>query len=90
MSDRILQPVPKVGIQQATIRFKIQNPWSAVNAVLPDIHFLRTWLEYDSQVEKARPRGGVNWYAVLGLLLIVGVSAGFWIGVGMIISHFWK
>jgi len=90
MSDRILQPSPQAGTRQATMRYGLQSPWSATKAAFPDIHFLRTWLEYDSKVDVARPRKGMNWYPLLGLLLVLGVSAGFWAGVGLVVARLFK
>src|SRR5579862_1907111 len=94
MDDRVIQPFPQAGtgrtVMQIIMRFGVQSPWSVVPAGLRDMHFLRTWLEYDSQVDKAPSGKGMNWYAVLGLMLVVGVSAGFWTSVGLIVTHFWK
>jgi hypothetical protein len=92
MSNR-MQPYPPAGTRQATLRLGVQSPWKAAGATtsrFPDIHFLRTWLEYDSQVEKSGSRRGINWYAILGFMLVAGVSAGFWTGIGLIVNHLWK
>lgn len=90
MDNGVTQPFPQAGTRGTVVRFGVQSPWSAVPASLRDIHFLRTWLEYDSQVDKAQPGKGINWHAILGLMLVVGVSAGFWTGVGLMVTRLLK
>jgi len=89
MSNGVSQPTPPAGTG-AVLRFAVQNPGHAPHAGLRDLHFLRSWLEYDSEMEESGPHQGMNWYPVLGMLLVVGVSAGFWAGVGFMVTRFWK
>jgi hypothetical protein len=89
MSNRAAQLSPQASTRGAGDWFAVQGSRSP-RASIRDIRFLRSWLEYDSQVNAARPRKGINWNAVLGVLVIVGVSAGFWTILGLIVAHFWK
>jgi len=63
-----------------------------LNAVQPppipsvDNLFLQCWFEYDSKLDEPAPRGRVNWNAVLGIVLVGGISAGFWAGVGWMVA----
>jgi hypothetical protein len=90
MSDPVSQPLPQASTGKTILRFGVQLPWSIPPASLRDVHFLRSWLEYDSELDEAETRRGFNWYPVLGMILTVGVSAGFWTGVGLIVTRFWK
>jgi hypothetical protein len=51
-----------------------------------DMHFWRSWLELDSEGAEKRS-SKLNWSALLGLTVVVGVSAGFWAGVGLLIAR---
>jgi hypothetical protein len=53
-----------------------------------DTKFLRSWLVYDSSLEAGESGGSAGWNTILGLSLAVGVSAGFWVAVGLIATHF--
>lgn len=56
----------------------------------PDAQFLRSWLEYDSELKQSVSRGRVNWGAVSGLALAVAVSATFWAAMGLIAVRLWR
>jgi hypothetical protein len=47
---------------------------------------------YDSGAGDGRDAAtsGFNWNAILGLVVVVGISASFWTGVGITISHLLK
>jgi len=53
-----------------------------------DATFLRSWLIYDSKLASRDSKGSCNWNFLIGLLLAGGVSAGFWAGIGLVISNF--
>jgi hypothetical protein len=55
-----------------------------------DTKFLRSWLVYDSSLEAGKTGGSTNWNTILGLSLAVGVSAGFWVAVGLIATHLFE
>jgi hypothetical protein len=48
------------------------------------------WFEYDSELDDCGPRGRVNWSGIFGMVLVVGAGAGFWTGIGLLVSHFFK
>jgi hypothetical protein len=48
------------------------------------------WLVYDSGFELSRSHKRVNWNLVLGLVLAITISAGFWTGVGLLVAYNWK
>ena len=52
-----------------------------------DMHFWRSWLEFDSEGANENRSSRLNWSALLGLTVVVGVSAGFWAGIGLLISR---
>ena len=76
--------------QPALIRLPIRQAWGAAPANVLDTKFLRSWLVYDSSLEAGKTGGSANWNIVLGLSLAVGVSAGFWVAVGLIATHLLK
>jgi hypothetical protein len=59
-------------------------------ANLDDAKFVRSWLVYDSDLDLNRTRGRMNWNMVLGVALAAVVSAGVWIGAGLILERLWK
>ena len=61
--------------------------WGAAPAKVLDTKFLRSWLVYDSSLEAGKAGGSASWNTILGLSLAVGVSAGFWVAVGLIATH---
>jgi len=47
---------------------------------------LRFWSKYEVTLDEPASRGRINWNAVLGIVLVGGISAGFWAGVGWMVS----
>jgi hypothetical protein len=90
MSDRVSQPFPQASTGRTILRFGVELPWSIPPASLRDVHFLRSWLEYDSELHEGRTRRGLNWYPIVGMVVTVAVSAAFWTGVGLMVMRFWK
>ena len=68
----------------------IRRAGGAAPSNVLDTKFLRSWLVYDSSLEAGKTRGSANWNMILGLSLAVGVSAGFWVAVGLIATHLLK
>ena len=54
---------------------------------LQKVHVLRRWCEYDSNVANQGIQQRANWDVIFGVALIVGISVGFWIGVGFLVVH---
>jgi hypothetical protein len=89
MPDKV-QPLPQAGTGRATMKFGVRSPWNNSPGSLRDARFLRTWFEYDSEMQEARTQKGINWSVILGMALVITVSAGFWTGVGVLTAHLWK
>jgi hypothetical protein len=53
-----------------------------------DARFFRSWLVYDSALQRSRSRGSLNWNAVLGLVIVAVVSGGGWYGLTFALRHF--
>jgi len=75
--------------QPAHIQLPIRRAWGAAPSNGLGTKFLRWWLVYDSSLEAGKT-GSPNWNIILGLSLVVGVSAGFWVAVGLIAMHLLK
>ena len=54
------------------------------------IQFLRSWFEYKAKLDETVPPGRINWNAVLGIVLVCGISASFWAGVGWMVAAFFN
>jgi len=76
--------------QATPMRLPIRRAWGAAPGNVLDTKFLRSWLVYDSSLEAGETGGSASWNTILGLSLAVGVSAGFWVAVGLIATHFLK
>ena len=61
------------------------SPQSSAHDASP----LPAWV-YDSNIRPGLELPRINWYAVLGLTLATAVSAGVWLGLGLMISYIWK
>ena len=66
----------------------IRRSWGAAPIDVFGTKFLRSWLVYDSSLEADKTEDSTNWNIILGLSLAVGLSAGFWVAVGLIATHF--
>jgi hypothetical protein len=90
MSYRVMQLSP-LSTRTAQVKILIEGPWSAPLMDSADARFLRSWMVYDSGVGGGdAATSGLNWNAILGLVVVVGVCASFWTGVGVTISHLLK
>ena len=85
MSYKFLELSP-LGTRDTQIRIAIAGPCNAPPMNLQEVEVLRSWLVYDSELEGQERR--VRWNAVLGLAVALGVSAGFWTGVGLLVAYF--
>jgi hypothetical protein len=66
----------------AGIRVVITTPWSARPDDFESMRFWRSRVEFGA----GKP-GHFNWNLVLGVVVMVGVSASFWTVLGLAISH---
>lgn len=74
----------------ATARMQISIGHALTSPDLDDAEFLRCWHVYDSQLDGAAPRRRINWNAILGVGIVVGVSAGFWAGLALAVAYLVK
>jgi hypothetical protein len=79
--------VPQLLVSTDKFRLNVGHFGAQRPAAASDIRFLRSWITYDSHMGYERPKGRVNWTAAMGMLLAMGVSIGFWIGLGMLIAQ---
>ena len=88
MSYKVLQLSPLTSTEVTHMRMAVQGHWNdAVD--LSNATFLRSWMVYDSG-EDDEPAFRLNWNVALGMLLVTGISAGFWTGVGLMVAEVWK
>ena len=76
--------------RETPLRRPVSHSWRSSSLNLRDMKFLRSWLVYDSEIRTGLDRGRVNWNLVSGVALAIGVSAGFWAGVGLMVAHIWR
>jgi hypothetical protein len=89
MSYRVLQLSPLTSTEGTHLRIAIQGHWNDT-LDLSNATFLRSWVVYDSRVEDDESAFRLNWNVALGMLLVTGISAGFWTGVGLLVAQGWK
>lgn len=89
MSYRISQLSPQTSTH-GTMKFAVYGPWNSPPPSLQNMQFWRSWLELDSEDDQKAGPGQVRWNAILGLALMIGISAGFWTGMGFLVAHLWK
>jgi hypothetical protein len=80
---------PLSGTCEKPLRLPIRGSWGSAPPDSGDIKFLRSWLVYDSDIPDSLA-GQSNHNRFLGLLLLVGISASFWAGIGLMIARVWK
>ena len=84
MSDKQSHPKWLSSTQPAHIRLPMRRAWGAAPSNALDTKVLRSWLVYDSSLEAGTTGGSAR---ILGLSLAVGVSAGFWVAVGLVATR---
>jgi hypothetical protein len=89
MSYRLSQLSPQASTHGSSLRVVVANTRSTQPEKFGDMEFWRSWIEYDSQA-KPRSESRVNWNALLGLALTVGISASFWTGAAVLVTQVWK
>jgi len=89
MSYRLSQLSPQASTGETTTRIAVKGSWSAPPERFRDVQFWRSWMELDSEVDESH-RSRVNRDAILGLALVVGISASFWTGVGLLVARIWR
>lgn len=64
--------------------------WLSSSATSRDAEFLRAWLVYDSEVQTDVASGRTRFSRLLGVALLVGISASVWAGIGLMIARLWN
>jgi len=88
--SRKSQLTPESGTSGTRWHLPIERSWRSSPANLREMKFLRSWLVYDSQIESGFAHRRLNWRLVLGLAIMVTVSASFWTGIGLLVAHIRK
>lgn len=88
MSGKILQMFPRASTFAIRERSAVQDSRSTLFATSPDIGFLRSWFEHDSECGEVGD--GINWGAISGLALSIALSASCWTGVAWILTRVWR
>jgi hypothetical protein len=89
MSYRVSQLSPQTSTRKTNIRVLIDDGSIAPES-LGNIRWLRSWFEYDARAMEPRSGKRLNWNAMLGLALMLGISSAFWTGVGLMVSRMVK
>jgi len=85
-----LQLFPLSGTGEIHWHLPIENTWEYLSADTRNVEFLKPWLACPPDiVSSVAPRQADN-NKLLGLALSVFVSAGIWMGIGLMIEHLWK
>jgi hypothetical protein len=86
MSYKLWQ-LPPVSTRAMNLRTSVSSPWSSLpfNYEAPD--FRRSWLIYDPELDAPRR---MNRDVILGMGLVLLISASFWTGIGLAIAQVWK
>ena len=85
MSDRFVQFSPKGSTR--VLRLQVHPVRWATSSASPSAGLVRAWFEHDSEFTGHHNR---NWGALSGLALSLAISAGFWIGLGMLVVRLLK
>ncbi len=85
-----LQPFPTSGARESRSGQPLAEPSGGPRLRPEDAKFFRSWFVYDFGPKTLRPRGRINWGVVAGLGLATVVCGSFWVGVALMIVHFWN
>jgi hypothetical protein len=72
-----MQLSPVVGSRESEIDLLSTEQWHGLS------EFVRSWPDLQTECDERRGN------TALGLALALGISGGFWVGVGLLIAHFW-
>ena len=75
---------------RSAMRVVVTRPGGASTPDFANFQLWRSWLEFDSEVDDNRSRPTINWNALLGLAVTLGISAAFWSGVGIAVAQILK
>ena len=72
------------------IRVVVTGAWSSPPGNFREMQFWRSHAEFRPRNREVGKHVHLNWNAVLGLVITTGVSAAFWVALGLTIAHIWK
>jgi len=84
-----LQPFPMSSARQSHAHSPASKAWGVPPENSEEAKFFRSWLVYDSDLQTTRT-GRANWNVMLGLGLVVALSATFWATIGLMMTRLWK
>jgi len=87
MSYRITQLSPQTSTRGSSIRVLVNHEDNTRPEGLGNMQFLRSWFEYDFHASRSKRGQRLNWNAVWGLAIMVGISGGFWGGLALVVSR---
>lgn len=61
--------------------------WTTLDPCMGGSGLGSSWVQHDDADESGKTRVGIKWNAVCGLAISFAISAGFWAGVGLVISR---
>lgn len=75
---------------RSAMRVVVTRPGGASTPDFANFHLWRSWFELDSESDDNRSHSAINWNALLGLAVTLGISAAFWSGVGVAVAQILK
>ena len=72
------------------IRVVVAGAWGTPPENFRNMQYWRSRAEFLSRDRVLSKHIRWNWNAVMGLAITTGISAAFWIAIGLTVSHFWK
>jgi hypothetical protein len=90
MSYRVSQLSPQTSTRGINMRLSVRGPWSIPGTNSQGTNFLRSWLVYEKGVGQKPIVKRINWSGIFGVAMATGVSAGFWLGIGLAVARIWR
>jgi len=92
VSYRISQLSPHASTRGTRLKIVVRGPGGPPAETLPHVRILRfrradDFLENDFEAGEVATQERSKWNILLGALVVLGVSGGFWTGVGMMIAR---
>ena len=75
---------------RSAMRVVVTRPGSSSTPDFANFQLWRSWFELDSALDDNRSRSAINWNALLGLAVTLGISVAFWSGVGVAVVQILK
>jgi len=85
VNDGTLRPSPRFVAGEASPVETFNLRENGFLRDLSETQFLKSWFEFESKLHERT--GKLKNGPFLGLLVVVGVSVGFWTGIGFLVAH---